>query len=194
MFDRPSPGEPVHHQSCMPGDVPTGMVNVVIPRQGGARLCPDQRLGGVLEDAGDVGEEPRALLAVDEPVVEGQRERGDLARRRSRRRCTHGCLRTAPKHRIADSPGLMIGVPASTPKTPTLVIVNVPPLISAGCVLPSRAVAVSALSALRQLEQRERLGVLDVGDDQAARRGRGDAEVDVALERRSPGPPRPSTS
>ena len=60
---------------------------------------------------------------------------------------THGFFRTAPKERIADSPGLMIGVPASTPKTPTLVIVNVPPLMSAGCVLPSRAVAVSSLSA-----------------------------------------------
>ncbi len=41
----------------------------------------------------------------------------------------------------------MIGVPASTPKTPTLVIVNVPPDISAGCVFPSRAVAVSSPSA-----------------------------------------------
>ena len=53
----------------------------------------------------------------------------------------------APKHRIADSPGLMIGVPASTPKTPTLVIVKVPPLISAGCVFPSRATAVRSLRA-----------------------------------------------
>ena len=60
---------------------------------------------------------------------------------------THGCGRTAPKQRIADSPGLMIGVPASTPKTPTLVIVNDPPLISAGCVLPSRAVRVRPLIA-----------------------------------------------
>ena len=60
---------------------------------------------------------------------------------------THGCLRTAPKQRMADSPGLMIGVPASTPKTPTLVIVNVPPDISAGCVFPSRAVAASWFSA-----------------------------------------------
>jgi hypothetical protein len=32
-----------------------------------------------------------------------------------------------PNARIADSPGLRIGVPASTPKTPTLVIVIVPP-------------------------------------------------------------------
>ena len=60
---------------------------------------------------------------------------------------TQGRLLIAPKHRIADSPGLMIGVPASTPKTPTLVMVKVPPDISAGCVRPSRATAVSSPSA-----------------------------------------------
>ncbi len=38
-------------------------------------------------------------------------------------------------------------MPASTPKTPTLVIVIVPPDMSAGWVRPSRAVAVSACSA-----------------------------------------------
>ncbi|OPZ50637.1 MAG: hypothetical protein BWY91_02810 [bacterium ADurb.BinA028] len=48
---------------------------------------------------------------------------------------------------IADSPGLMMGVPESTPKTPTLVIVIVPPDICAGWVRPSRAVAVSSPSA-----------------------------------------------
>ena len=50
--------------------------------------------------------------------------------------CTHGISRTAPKARIAASPGGRIGVPVSTPKTPTLVIVNVPPDMSAGGVLP----------------------------------------------------------
>ena len=35
-------------------------------------------------------------------------------------------------------------MPASTPKTPTLVMVIVPPAMSAGWVRPSRAVAVSA--------------------------------------------------
>ena len=35
-------------------------------------------------------------------------------------------------------------MPASTPKTPTLVIVIVPPAMSAGWVRPSRAVAVRA--------------------------------------------------
>src|SRR5690606_35197889 len=60
---------------------------------------------------------------------------------------THGCLRMAPKQRIADSPGLMIGVPASTPKTPTLVMVKVPSAMSAGWVRPSRAVAVRSANA-----------------------------------------------
>ena len=68
---------------------------------------------------------------------------------------THGCFVIAPKQRIADSPGLMIGVPASTPKTPTLVIVNVPPVISAGWVLPSRAIAVSSPERAGQVDQRE---------------------------------------
>src|SRR5262249_36812218 len=47
----------------------------------GARLLVSvqQRGGGVLEDAGDVGEEAGALLAVDVPVVEAQRERRHLA-------------------------------------------------------------------------------------------------------------------
>ena len=39
---------------------------------------------------------------------------------------THGCSRIAPNATIADSPGLMIGVPVSMPKTPTFVIVIVP--------------------------------------------------------------------
>ena len=76
---------------------------------------------------------------------------------------THGCGRIAPKQRIADSPGLMIGVPPSTPKTPTLVIVNVPPLISAGWVFPSRAVAVSALSAAARSWSESRSASLTLG-------------------------------
>lgn len=43
-------------------------------------------------------------------------------------RCSHGILRTWPSARIPASPGLMIGVPASTPNTPTFVSVNVPPV------------------------------------------------------------------
>ncbi len=53
-----------------------------------------------------------------------------------------------PNARIADSPGLMIGVPASMPKTPTLVIVTVPPDISAGVLFPALARSVSSLSAV----------------------------------------------
>ncbi len=90
-------------------------------------------------------------------------------------------MRIAPNATIADSPGLMIGVPLSTPKTPTLVMVIVPPDISAGCVRPSRAVAVSCTDGLGQLEHRHRVGVLDVRDDQPAGRRGSDAEVDVVL-------------
>src|SRR3546814_9692944 len=45
------------------------------------------------------------------------------------------------------SPPLMMGVPASMPNTPMLVIVIVPPCWSAGVALPSRAVVVSFCSA-----------------------------------------------
>ena len=75
----------------------------------------------------------------------------------------------------------MIGVPASTPKTPTLVIVKVPPLISAGWVLPVAGGRGQLVEGGGQVEQGEPLGVLDVGYDEPARRGRGDAEVDVVL-------------
>ena len=54
-------------------------------------------------------------------------------------RCSHGILRTWPIAMIAPSPGLMIGVPASTPNTPTFVSVKVPPARSAGDSRPSRA-------------------------------------------------------
>jgi hypothetical protein len=48
--------------------------------------------------------------------------------------------RIAPNATIPASPGVRIGVPASTPKTPTFVIVIVPPDRSAGVALPDRAV------------------------------------------------------
>jgi hypothetical protein len=57
---------------------------------------------------------------------------------------TQGVSLTWPNARIAVSPGVRIGVPASTPNTPTLVIVMVPPARSAGVALPARAVSVSA--------------------------------------------------
>ena len=57
---------------------------------------------------------------------------------------THGILRTAPNATMPASPGLRMGVPVSTPNTPTFVIVIVPPAMSAGEVLPARAVSVSS--------------------------------------------------
>ena len=73
-------------------------------------------------------------------------------------------------------------MPVSTPKTPTLVIVIVPPAMSAGGVRPSRAVAVSAPRASASSTQRQRVGVLDVGYDEPAGRRRRDAQVDVVLD------------
>ena len=61
--------------------------------------------------------------------------------------CTHGASRIAPNTRMAASPGGRIGVPVSTPKTPTLVMLNVPPVRSAGVVLPAFAVCTSAVIA-----------------------------------------------
>ena len=113
-------------------------------------------------------------------MVEGQRQRGHLPDQISSS-TTHGCFLIAPKHRIADSPGLMIGVPASTPKTPTLVIVNVPPHVGRlGLALARHRGQVAERA--RELEQREPLGVLDVRHHEPARRRRRDAEVDVVLE------------
>src|SRR5487761_1102844 len=61
--------------------------------------------------------------------------------------CTQGASLIWPSARIAASPGVRIGVPVSTPNTPTLVIVIVPCARSAGVVLPARAVSVSWPSA-----------------------------------------------
>ena len=52
-----------------------------------------------------------------------------------------------PNARIAASPGVRIGVPESTPNTPTFVIVIVPSDRSAGDALPARAFSVSSVSA-----------------------------------------------
>ncbi len=57
---------------------------------------------------------------------------------------TQGVSLTCPNARMAASPGVRIGVPASTPNTPTLVIVIVPPVRSAGVALPARPVSASA--------------------------------------------------
>ena len=60
---------------------------------------------------------------------------------------THGFCLIAPIATIATSPGLRIGVPVSIPNEPRLVTVIVPPAMSAGVDLPSRAVIVSSSSA-----------------------------------------------
>ncbi|MCY1241234.1 hypothetical protein D9M72_541260 [compost metagenome] len=61
---------------------------------------------------------------------------------------SQGIFRTAPMARMAASPGLRIGVPASMPNTPMFVMEMVPPVSSAGLVLPARAVSVRAVSAV----------------------------------------------
>ena len=50
VITRPSPGLPVHQQACRPGDVPAGVVNVVIPDgRASHHLDGDRRvLGGLL--------------------------------------------------------------------------------------------------------------------------------------------------
>ena len=146
------------------------------------QLGPEQGGGRVLEDSGDVGEERDAELAVDQPVVEGQGQRVTLRGRRSRPRAPTAAAAPRRSARIAASPGLRIGVPVSTPKTPTLVMVIVPPAMSAGWVRPSRAVAVEPASAWASSSSDIAVGVLDVRDDQPARGRRGDAEVDVVLD------------
>ena len=96
----------------------------------------EQGDGRVLEEAGHA--RPSGCRGtVDEAVVERQRQPHDLAHAHLPS-TTHGFATARPIARMADSPGLMIGVPPSTPKTPTLVMVIVPLLASAGCVcLPS---------------------------------------------------------
>ncbi len=114
----------------------------------------EHRPAGLAQDAGDVGEEPGGLRSVDEPVVERE-VRVSTSRSAISPWCSHGVRRTAPTARIPASPGLRIGVPASTPKTPTFVIENVPPVMSAGAVRPARAVpASSAIASARSTSGR----------------------------------------
>src|SRR5487761_13327 len=61
--------------------------------------------------------------------------------------CTQGMSRIWPSARMAASPGGRIGVPVSTPNTPTLVIEIVPSRRSAWDALPARAVWASSPSA-----------------------------------------------
>ena len=98
-------------------------------------------------------------------------QRGSI---RSSRRCRPPTAAAGSRRRRGSpaSPGLRIGVPVSTPKTPTLVIVIVPPDMSAGERLAGARGLGQLGDRLGQLEQRQLLGVLDVRHDQAARRWR----------------------
>ena len=73
------------------------------------------------------------------------------------RRCT------APTARMAASPGLRMGTPASTPKTPTLVTVMVPPRRSAGVQRAARARVGQLGQRPGQLAQRQSCASLMLG-------------------------------
>ena len=96
--------------------------------------------------------------------------------------------------RIPASPGLRIGRPPSTPKTPMLVIVKLPRARSLRRGLPGTGQGDQGAERLSQLQQRQPVGVLDVGHDQAPRSRGGDAQVDAALQHDLLGLPRPRTS
>ncbi len=92
---------------------------------------------------------------------------------------THGFWRIAPSAMMPTSPGLMIGVPASTPKTPMFVIVIVPPCWSAGVRLALARRQRELLEGAGEVAGVELLRVLDVRHEEAAGRRGGDAEVHV---------------
>ena len=69
------------------------------------------------------------------------------SRRTTSPSCSHGRRCAAPRARMAASPGLRMGTPASTPKTPTLVRVIVPPRRSAAVQRADRARSVRSASA-----------------------------------------------
>ena len=144
--------------------------------------APGQHSQWVGEHRADVAQHGRAELPVHDAVVEGQRQGARPCAPRAAPSTTHGVSLTWPNARIAVSPGVRIGVPASTPNTPTLVIVIVPPARSAGVALPARAVSVSACRARASSGSVSASRVLDVRHDEAALGGRGDAEVHVVLD------------
>ena len=122
-----------------------------------ASLSPAQKASaspGIGQQGADVGQELRALLPVEHPVVEGQRELTDLAD--GELSVDHpGASLIEPSARIAAWPGIDDRVPVSMPNTPTLVMVKVPPVICASVVCPSRAVAVKS-AGRRQAGQIQR--------------------------------------
>ena len=102
--------------------------------------------------------------------------------------------RWRPMARMAASPGLRMGTPASTPKTPTLVRVMVPPRRSSGVERACAGRGRQLVERPHQLAQRQILGVLDVGHDQAVWTGHRDAQVHVVLRHDLAGGARPTTS
>ena len=75
-----------------------------------------------------------------------------------------------PTATIAAVPGGRIATAPSMPKGPTLVMVSVVPSMSAGVVVPARAVATSASSARAMRDEVELVRAFDVGDDEARAR------------------------
>ena len=120
--------------------------------------------------------------AVDDAVVVAERRDTPSAGSRSHRRSTTGRFSTLPMPRIATCGWLMIGMPNSAPKTPGLVIVNVPPATSSG--LSCFARARFARSAIGAAQARRRFFssafLIDRHDQPPVERDR-DADVDVLV-------------
>ncbi len=95
---------------------------------------------------------------------------------------TIGRFSTAPMPRIATCGWLMIGVPKSEPKTPGLVIVNVPPCDLLRLELLGACAIGEVVGGLGEAEQVHRVGVLDHRHDQPPIERHRHAEVDVLLE------------
>ena len=101
---------------------------------------------------------------------------------RARPSTTQGASLTWPNARMAVSPGVRIGVPASTPNTPTLVIVIVPPARSAGVALPARPVSASTCRPRASSGSDSASACLTFGTMQAALGRHRDAQVHVVLD------------
>ena len=78
--------------------------------------------------------------------------------------------------------GFRIGVLSSDPKTPPLVIVNVPPLISSSESVPSSARFAKSLIDASISPERHAVGVAQHGHDEARAGADGDADVVVVLQ------------
>ena len=126
-------------------------------------LCVQhQGHGRVRQELRDRLQRPRSQGPVDDAVVERQRQLHDRSRH-DWPSTTHARSRTRPIARIAVCPGLRIGVPPSTPKTPTFVSVMVPPVRSRACDRPARAVSISACTRRARSRSPRRDAPLIVG-------------------------------